>query len=477
MKKIVLFIVILIMIMSSYVYATEIVNVQIPSFDITINNVIFDNQHAAYPFIVYNDITYAPLTYNLCRELGVTTGWDIKKGLYLAQYKDYSFGYKPDLGGNFKRGANYTATIPNFSVLLNGVNINSELEEYLYPVLLFKNVTYLPLTWENVYYEFGWDIAWDSKNGLKINSDNPGLNMYLSAINENYVLLQTNRDIYTEQKNEDGSTTYINTGKEETNQYKLDLKSNELTYDGLCDKAVRYDNFNKNYIRCDDGIFTIENNILLLNGQKIDDLSNIDMKNPSIYAAKWIVGYKSFYEVRIFTTDEIPAPYKPFVQFIYIEEEGKVSKVDDCWDTKNYLNNVYKIGENYYLCSYGKHVVGRFGNGLSTIMKIDSHGKSNIINDKYSDYLSMETIGTIDNKLIIKATWFANPGIIDSMGKVSAVNDGYFYLDENDNLTKIYPFVDGNVFIAPNDHLYLISTSRVFMIDLTTGQRIKKNRP
>lgn len=466
------------LIFCSYVYASEKVNVQIPSFDITINNEVFDNQHAMYPFIVYNDITYAPLTYNLCRKLGVITGWDSERGLYLAKYYEYNFQYSPDLGGYNKKGATYKASLPSFPVVLNGVSINPKSHKNLYPVLVFKNITYLPLTWEYVYYEFGWDISWDNIKGLNINSQNSNTSgSYLNLsdivdINDKHVLFKTSKDIFSEEKNEDGSIRYINTGKKEIKEYKLDLQTNTLTYEGLRDKTKYLNNMQSNPTRCEDGVFSIEDNSLIFNGQVLEYISDIKLNNPSMYAEKWSVGDKNFYQIRVYTTDEIPAPYTPFEQFVYQESGGNITKVNN-WNTKNFLDSVYKIGENYYLCSSGRHIVGRWNNSLSTVLKLSADGKTTVINDKYEDYLSIKAIGVNDNKLVVEATWFAYPNIMDSNGKVSAINDGYFYLDENDNLDKIYPYIEGNVFLAPNGHLYLLSNSRIFIIDLTTGERIK----
>lgn len=211
---------------------------------------------------------------------------------------------------------------------------------------------------------------------------------------------------------------------------------------------------------------------MLFNGEIIEDINYIELQNPIIFADKWSIDDKNFYQVCIYTNDTIPAPYTPFVQFVYEESNGKIQKVE-VWDTKNYLDKVYKIGENYYLCSSGKHIAGRWNNGLSTILKIDTQGNSTVINDKYEDYLSMKAVGVSDDKLVIIATYFGDPNTIDFKQKISAINDGYFYLDEHDKLTKIYPYIEGEVFLAPNSHLYLLSTSRIFIIDLTTGERIK----
>ena len=55
---------------STSVYAEEEVDVNIPGFDIVIGGESIDNQHNKYPMIVYNDITYFPMTWNFSRALG-----------------------------------------------------------------------------------------------------------------------------------------------------------------------------------------------------------------------------------------------------------------------------------------------------------------------------------------------------------------------------------------------------------------------
>lgn len=50
------------------------VNVYLPSFKVTINGVEMNNTYDKYPFIVYQGITYFPMTYSGCRFLGLETG-------------------------------------------------------------------------------------------------------------------------------------------------------------------------------------------------------------------------------------------------------------------------------------------------------------------------------------------------------------------------------------------------------------------
>ena len=42
----------------------ESVNVSLPTFKITMNEIRIDNSERLYPAILYRDITYVPMTYN-----------------------------------------------------------------------------------------------------------------------------------------------------------------------------------------------------------------------------------------------------------------------------------------------------------------------------------------------------------------------------------------------------------------------------
>ena len=59
-----------------------------PTFTVKLDDVAYENQHAKYPLLVYQDVTYFPMTYQLTRSLGLVTGWDEKQGLYIAQHKE-----------------------------------------------------------------------------------------------------------------------------------------------------------------------------------------------------------------------------------------------------------------------------------------------------------------------------------------------------------------------------------------------------
>ena len=86
-------------------------------------------------------------------------------------------------------------------------------------------------------------------------------------------------------------------------------------------------------------------------------------------------------------------------------------------------------------------------------------------------YGNMELLGEIEGRPVVKATWKSE------REAVSAVNDGYFIVDydpgyPSGSLRKIYPYVFSNGAFTVNDHLYLIINRNSSILDVTTGEEI-----
>lgn len=150
------------------------VKVTLPGFNVTLNGVRVDNKYRQYPLIVYRDITYFPMTYFDCRFLGIETYWNQNEGLDIGRtgitgaYRDYR--------ADAENAAGYTAEVPAFNVRINGKAIDNAKEEY--PLLLFRDVTYFPMTWRFCVEELGWEYEFSKADGLKINSSNQRLQKY-----------------------------------------------------------------------------------------------------------------------------------------------------------------------------------------------------------------------------------------------------------------------------------------------------------
>ena len=139
---------------------------ELPTFDITLNGVKIDNSNRLYPFIVYNDITYFPMTYYDSRFLNLKTEWDSSTGLKILK-GDESSGYITD-ATKIKHPQLMKPTLATFDIYINGKKIDNQSE--LYPLLLYKNITYFPMTWRFGVDEFGWDYMYTYEKGLVINS-------------------------------------------------------------------------------------------------------------------------------------------------------------------------------------------------------------------------------------------------------------------------------------------------------------------
>ncbi len=141
--------------------------ISIPSFSVNINGIAVNNTNALYPCIVYNDITYFPMTYSDSRALGLVADWTAENGLVIEKTgtEPYAQSFEQ---GDIANESGQVATIVEGKVTVNGKSIDNASEEY--PLLLFRDITYFPLTWRFAVEEFGWEYNYTAEAGLVINS-------------------------------------------------------------------------------------------------------------------------------------------------------------------------------------------------------------------------------------------------------------------------------------------------------------------
>lgn len=164
----------------------------IPKCKVTFNGQEVDSAERQFPLLQFRDIVYFPMTYYDCRFLGVTTDWDdntkkltIKKEFVEnPQYHDYDWLPNHDRGFVYEnKDIGLYGDVQNceFNIVVNGKEVINENEEY--PLLLFRNVTYFPLTWRFAVDEFGWEYSYDEENGLVIKtvSDAENKHFYSAA--------------------------------------------------------------------------------------------------------------------------------------------------------------------------------------------------------------------------------------------------------------------------------------------------------
>lgn len=160
--------------------AEKRVRVTAADFPITLNGTAVERQDSVYPYLLYKGITYYPMTHYDCSFMGLTADWDARKGLSIRKEPDDYKLYTNYGKGVSNKGA-LTAVEASFPIEINGERINNEKEEY--PLLIFRDVTYFPLTWRFAVEQFGWDYAFDAAGGLRINrEDMKGIQEYMDSL-------------------------------------------------------------------------------------------------------------------------------------------------------------------------------------------------------------------------------------------------------------------------------------------------------
>jgi hypothetical protein len=152
------------------------VQVSMVNFPVKVNGQMINNKQMAYPFLIYKDITYVPLNWDLIQELELNIDWSEEEGLkvyrscctspywmYPALEKNK---YQQNLTTTNALTRSYTATVSTYPIQMWGAQIHNEQEEY--PFLEFRDVTYMPLTWTFAHTKLMMDLQWSDEEGLDI---------------------------------------------------------------------------------------------------------------------------------------------------------------------------------------------------------------------------------------------------------------------------------------------------------------------
>ncbi|MEG1584662.1 MAG: hypothetical protein RR361_06385, partial [Anaerovorax sp.] len=142
--------------------------VTIPSFPITLNGQLIRNEYRQYPLILYKDITYFPMTYDDSRFLGLASEFEAKTGLSVNPFNE-PWSYAANTTKN-KNLTSYQAGIATFPIQVNGKAVDNSKETY--PLLIFRDITYFPLTWHFAVDEFNWQYTFTAKDGLVVTKQN-----------------------------------------------------------------------------------------------------------------------------------------------------------------------------------------------------------------------------------------------------------------------------------------------------------------
>ncbi len=478
---------------------SKTVSITIPSFPVEVDYMAVDSQYMQYPLIVYNDITYFPLTWNWCHRMGLVSGYTQKDGLYIAKYyREYDVD-KVDNGGYQKAGNTYSATIVDYPVFINGVQIDNAKEQY--PLLNFRNVTYFPLTWRFVVDEFAWYKTWDNTKGLKVTltQDYDELEAgtykrirdYLINDYNDYAIV--NRSIDYTVVTEDGVIKEgVHGLKSEKSLYQLDYANDNFTK--IDSKDVQAKPYHSGKVPQEDvsKLFTSEQSKLLYNGKFLYDITKDAGKGNTIdasYVNKCKVNGLEIYLATVYTTQQgqqVPAPYTPKYYYVFVDKgDGKLLKMDK-WSTNAICENVYDDRSGGFYLSSPRILYRNSHTEMqpACLYRISKDLKVEVLNEKWQDWKSLEVLGADkDANLYLLNTWFCQDSFDKVLNRtssldlnlVSPINDGIFKLTPSGELTKLYPFINVDVnssFVTPTGQVYIDVFDEKGLFHVQTGKKI-----
>ena len=452
--------------------ALESVQVRLLPAISVIDDISVYNPAVEYPVLSYNDITYLPLTYELCARLGIAVGFDASSGFYAASYEGLPYAFEAD--GVF--GAEtvnlpweeYTAYIPEYPVYLNGVRLDNFKEEY--PFLNFRGVTYLPLTYRFATEELDLNVNRTSEGGLYLYKNNTRKHAYFGKSNSEGVNITVNTAVSTViGKNEYGSE--ILTDKYCYDRYRLLFESGYAVYIGSSENASDGDYPDMElYPLCEK--VKLENGVLFYEDTELMNFSGTNAVGQ--YSREYVFGDVSFIVSNV-SFGNAPAPYTSHSEYIFVKKTDGTERLEQ-WDVNNNFSAVYKDGSGgYYLCSdyYSPTGASRWSNDFACIYRYTPDGDFREVTVK--DTNSVKAIGVHGTKLYVKAMYYSSDksAVINMSVPISTVNSGFYEIDSADGkVRKLYPYISGEVFLSDSGSLYCLTDFGLLprIVNLVTGR-------
>lgn len=493
MKKLTAAIITVVMCISTCVFPVAAmvsnVKVKIAPFKTTILDQIVDNANVEFPLITYKDITYFPMTYDLCAALGLCSGFDSEKGLFIAKHYQGSDDRERKPYGENKRNyynKDYQAHIPTYPIYLNGISIDNSKEEY--PLLNFRGVTYFPMTWHFAYEEFNFDIEWSEKD-YSFSLKQGGISdlAYPYSTEGNNMILWDKVEIYEPHLDENGNVTGGTLINSWWKKYLFDTEAETISFLGD-DRDITFpkDEYDKSYGRIEGAelSLTVKDKSIYCGDDLLVTMPEQTGKIEP-YATEYKINTGSIIYLFVYLSNA-PAPYTPHNEYILVKDEAGLRTLD--WDVKNNFSGVFadKCG-GYYICSTGYSPSGaaRWSNSFSDIYRYTpDNEKLESLAEKYSDIInSIQVIGASGNKLYVKAIWYdaqKDYGNSSTIGvPISTVNSGFYTIDlTSGEVEKIYPYIEGEVYLSPEGVPYCFATyaHNGRIVNLNTGKIIEYYR-
>lgn len=168
-KRMISLSIMIILIFSTSVVSAEVgyeAEVKVYDKGLYINSEKIINYHSLYPYFIYNDILYVPLTVQNSHILGFVLKWDEEtRTITVTSGESTRDNYKePWMKHDWKTIEVHKSDI---KVIIND-------KEYIpkeFPVFEFNYIAYVPLTFTVVHDYFGWDLCYNPFTGVYISSE------------------------------------------------------------------------------------------------------------------------------------------------------------------------------------------------------------------------------------------------------------------------------------------------------------------
>ncbi len=173
MKKLLLITVLIFVFSITATAQNDSITVSTSPFSVNINEKEY-TEDKTYPALFHNNTVYLPMTYTA--------------GTYLGKSIEWVHGYERDVllveeNAAYGTFADASAKRPevkyrNVQAMISDCTVAIRNGEYLsfisgtdeYPLLMFKDIIYIPLTWETISKKFCWNYSFDISSGLHIDT-------------------------------------------------------------------------------------------------------------------------------------------------------------------------------------------------------------------------------------------------------------------------------------------------------------------
>ncbi|WP_262682253.1 hypothetical protein [Paenibacillus baimaensis] len=442
--------------------APKQVKVHMPAFNVELNGILIENEHQKYPLLVYNDITYFPMTWDYSRALSLSVNWDQESGLSILRNNQFRQKPQQSLGFNNDPSHDYTATVADYPINVNWKNIDNANEPY--PILQFRDITYFPMTWRFTHDEFEWDTSWDNKAGFKLATIQHKVLYHLFYDEGDFLYAYGNQnDIYQINKSLEGAPVRL--AKDAADKIAKHEKDRFQPY-----QAANFENKNEKVELKDQTIIYKQLELLSFSSstedkQKDKTKSNvmpIALRNK-VHSFESIVlpvnNQISFVHLTVYYSDR--DIYTPQDSFTFIVKDGRAVPVPEFNQRPNYLIP-NKDGSSWFISQAPSSMSARTARLRGQVLHVSSDGTTTSMNNQ-TQAENLDLLYVDQGALIIRAYSDLLPP------QQIKETDGIYALDGNKPAAKLYPYLPGDYYVDASRNLYLLDGMTNRLTNITTN--------